>query len=296
MIMKTVDIDYIVPMVFPSDPEWRKVLKKAIGYDDSGDARYRSWGTEELLVRCIRKYMPWVRRIVILLAQQSQVQPWMTGEDIRVVFHREFIPEAYLPTFNSRCIEMFLHRIPDISERFLYANDDMFPLSPMQPAEFFLGDRPIQHMILKDYPDVPNNFQRACMRGLNFVAAEFNIRFTNTWIKNGHSIAPILLSSCLHLWQRGQQQILKSITPFREDCNFNQYIYAWYQYFANVAVDRGEPRRQLLTVHNHTIDDIIAQVRRPDCGVLCINDNERLFDYESYARPLREAIEAKLME
>jgi hypothetical protein len=30
--------------------------------------------------------------------------------------------------------------------------------------------------------------------------------------------------------------------------------------------------------------------------VLCINDNERLFDYESYARPLREAIEAKLME
>jgi hypothetical protein len=34
---------------------------------------------------------------------------------------------------------MFLHRIPGLSERFIYGNDDMFPLSQLEPEDFFRG-------------------------------------------------------------------------------------------------------------------------------------------------------------
>ena len=71
-------IDYVVPMVFPDDPKWRHDYARAYGiYSDDRSAltnvRYRSWGTERLLVQCIRKNLPWVRDIIILLARKSQV-------------------------------------------------------------------------------------------------------------------------------------------------------------------------------------------------------------------------------
>lgn len=302
-------IDYVVPMVFPDDPLWRKDLQRAIGYDDSDDVRYRSWGMEDLLVQCVRRFMPWVRDIIILLAMDSQVKEWMcsaaesqnTEPRLRIVFHRDFIPEEYLPTFNSRAIEMFLHRISGLSECFLYGNDDMIPLSPLRQEEFFALPQPssttllpCQHMFPKDYPDNPNNFQIACMGGLNFVASEFGIHFTNKWIKNGHSIAPILKSSCKHLWQRGQQEILRSISRFREPKNFNQYIYSWYQFFSGQYIDHF-PHAKLMTVRDKSLSEILSVIADPDCGVVCINDHESVNDYQAYALHVRKAIEQKLL-
>ena len=40
--------------------------------------------------------------------------------------HREIIEQEYLPTFNSHVIEANLHKIPNLSEHFIYFNDDVF--------------------------------------------------------------------------------------------------------------------------------------------------------------------------
>lgn len=297
-------IDYVVPMVFPDDKEWQADLRRA-GGDMKGFnlPRYRSWGLEELLIRCVRKYMPWVRNIFILLARESQVQPWMgnmvsgerlavSGPKVRIVFHRDFIPEKYLPTFNSRAMEMFLHRIPGLSERFLYGNDDMIPLSPLAEEDFFFGEWPCQHMTLKDYPQDPNNFQMACMRGLNFVAGHWHQQFKTKWMKNGHSIAPYKRSTCLELWKDGKKEIEESITPFRNPKNFNQYIYAWYQHFSRKYIDHQPPH----AYHSvkDLLSDIIATIERPDCGIVCINDHEAVADITPYAEAIKQAIEKKL--
>ena len=296
-------IDYVVPMVFPDDPQWLRDLRRAVGYDDSDNVRYRSWGTEELLIRCVKKFMPWVRDIIILLSGESQVQGWMeemlatesqaTLPQVRIVFHRDFIPADYLPTFNSRAMEMFLHRIPGLSDCFLYGNDDMFPLSPLSEDDFFIDGKPCIHMTKKVFPDNPNNFQIACMGGMNFVAKEFGKKFVDVWYKNGHSIAPILKSSCEHLWQRGQQEILQSISKFREPKNFNQYIYAWYQFFSGQYIDRP-PHGRLMTIRDKSLNEILTAIADPDCGVVCINDHESVDDYQVYATHVREAIERKL--
>ena len=126
-------IDYVVPMIFPDDLKWRHDYATANGCfrDDRStltNVRYRSWGTEHLLIQCVRKHLPWIRNVVILLARKSQVQPWMLDEiaatrngmpHIRIVFHNEFLPKDVLPTFNSRAIEMYLHNIPDLAPYFL---------------------------------------------------------------------------------------------------------------------------------------------------------------------------------
>ena len=50
-----------------------------------------------------------------------------------------FIPQKYLPTFSSFPIEVNLHRIKGLAERFVYFNDDMFLLKPVKRELFFAG-------------------------------------------------------------------------------------------------------------------------------------------------------------
>ena len=58
------------------------------------------------------------------------------------VDHSDFIPQDYLPTFNSNVIELCLNRINDLSEQFILFNDDMFILRPMEQDEFFKNGLP----------------------------------------------------------------------------------------------------------------------------------------------------------
>ena len=296
-------IDYVVPMVFPDDPQWQRDLRRASrgSWYDASSVRYRSWGTEQLLVQCIRTFLPWVRTIYIILARESQVQPWMvaatksqhTEPRLRLVFHRDFIPTEFLPTFNSRAMEMFLDRIPSLADHFLYANDDMIPVAPLSRDDFFRDGMPCQHMEPKDFPEHPNNFQVACLGGLNFVAEEFGLTFTDKWMKNGHSIAPILKQTCRHLWQRGADRIMASISPFREPKNFNQYIYSWYQHLSGQYVDHT-PVCSLQKAHIDTPAQMAAAILDPQNQIVCINDHEDCPDITAHAALVADAINRRL--
>ena len=83
------------------------------------------------------KYAPWVRTIYIVT--DDQVPDWFKGNDrVKIVSHREIFPDpTVLPVFNSHAIESCLHRIPNLSERFIYFNDDVFLGRPVTPADFF---------------------------------------------------------------------------------------------------------------------------------------------------------------
>ena len=45
-----------------------------------------------------------------------------------------------MPTFNSLAIETMLWRIEGLADRFLYFNDDMMLVGPVEPTDFFLND------------------------------------------------------------------------------------------------------------------------------------------------------------
>lgn len=57
------------------------------------------------------------------------------GLPVRTCAHAEFIPTTHLPTFNSHVIELYLDRIPGISDTFLAANDDFVMLKPTSASD-----------------------------------------------------------------------------------------------------------------------------------------------------------------
>ena len=306
----TQDVDLIIPMVFPQDPVWQAEYQKYRGGKDATQhVRFRSWGTEELLVRCCMKYMPWLRCIHILIAGESQVQGWMkeaavvqqhTQPKVHIVFHKDFIPEDYLPCFSSPCFEMFLHKIPGLSECFIYGNDDMFPLSPLEPEDFFRPAasgtgalRPCVRFSEKAYPNNPNVFKRKCMAQLNMIGKPFGKHYNSTYLKPSHSLAPIMKSVCEEVWRRHGDEITMHLSPLtRTDRSYNHYIYMLQAYFDGQAAEHL-PRERYVGPKTPTarIAKIIAE---PDAGIVCLNDNDGIKDWEKRAAVVREAIRGKL--
>lgn len=126
-------IDVIYTWVDSTDPEWRAERSK---WADRQHIEMQSWGNDERYVnrdelryslRSLCAYAPFVRNVYIVTAGHRPV--WLDSDHsrIRVVSHAEIFPNANdLPTFNSHAIEACLHRIPGLSENFLYFNDDVF--------------------------------------------------------------------------------------------------------------------------------------------------------------------------
>lgn len=119
--------------------------------------------------------------------------------------------------------------------------------------------------------------------------------FTDTWLKNGHGIAPILKETCIDLWKRHPREMEASITPFRDVRNYNQYIYGWEQHLSSNYVWHA-PRRHLVTLRDGRVQDIRDIIAVPDCGIVCINDHENVKDITPYAKAVREAITKKLRQ
>jgi len=72
----------------------------------------------------VEQFAPWVRKIHFVTCGQKP--EWLNADHpkLSLVNHSDYIPQQFLPTFNSSLIEIYLHRIPDLTEHFVYFNDD----------------------------------------------------------------------------------------------------------------------------------------------------------------------------
>lgn len=143
-------IDFVLIWVDSSDPEWQAEFLKYRGAEgDKRVCRFRDMGTLRYWFRGVEKFTPWVNKVYFVTC--GQWPDWLNKEHPKLVCvrHDEFIPAEYLPTFSSHTIELNLHRISNLSERFVYFNDDTFLIGPMQEKDFFLRGLPRDQAILE---------------------------------------------------------------------------------------------------------------------------------------------------
>jgi hypothetical protein len=131
------------------DPKAHTSSAGAARFTDSGEIRY---AVASLLTFC-----PFLRRIHIVTDRQRptvlDLLPDPAGK-IRIVDHTEIYDEHtdLLPVFSSRSIETMIHRIPELANRFLYLNDDIFVGRPMEIIDYFDGDLPVLQGQIKPLP------------------------------------------------------------------------------------------------------------------------------------------------
>ena len=125
--------------VFPVTYVW-KPIALTIDNTDQDFSRNRYADNDELRysLRSVEKFVPWVRKIFIVT--NGQIPNWLNLDHprIQLVTHQEiFTNKTHLPTFSSPAIESHIHRIPGLSKKFIYMNDDVFFGAPVWPDDFF---------------------------------------------------------------------------------------------------------------------------------------------------------------
>lgn len=106
----------------------------------AGPRRYRDNGELRYSLRSLEMHAPWIRKVYLVTNGQAPCWLSLDSRRVELVPHAAIFPDPdHLPTFNSHAIELHLHRIPGLSERFLYFNDDVFLGRPVTLEEFIDG-------------------------------------------------------------------------------------------------------------------------------------------------------------
>jgi hypothetical protein len=145
-------IDAVLPWVDGNDPVLAAKRAPYAGggvlenNDVGGPARYVSRGEIRWTVASMLRFAPFLRKIYIVTDGQDPDLGGMLREhfpdrvdDVVVVDHAVIFRgrEAYLPTFNSNSIDTLVWNIPELSEHFLYTNDDTMLIRPVSVEDFF---------------------------------------------------------------------------------------------------------------------------------------------------------------
>src|SRR5690554_5066730 len=140
-------IDFVVTWVDMNDPKWQRDFSKYSGKINNSKnelsiARFRDYGLLKYWFRGIEKFTPWVRNIHFVTCGQKP--DWLNADHpkLRLVNHEDYIPQEFLPSFNSSVLEIYLHKIPGIADHFVYFNDDSFPINHIPPERFFENGLP----------------------------------------------------------------------------------------------------------------------------------------------------------
>ena len=177
-------IDFVVTWVDDNDETWKAEKEKFLCTSDNltkkdnTNIRYRNWETLRFWFRAVEKFAPWVNKVYFISC--GHVPEWLNTDckKIQVVKHDEYIPKEYLPTFSSHTIENNIWRISDLSEHFVYFNDDIFLTRSVVPSDFFQGGFPKYCAVTK--PIRANNhmcsFDHALWNGLGEIISTVSIR------------------------------------------------------------------------------------------------------------------------
>ena len=151
MVERNTQIDIVIPFYNDSDEVWKNVLYDYMAKertDDrqvTGEERYRDWENLKYWFRCIEENCKWVNKVFLIVASESQIPYWLNRNNpkLRIVLHKEYIPKELLPTFNVMTIENYFCKIKDLSNNYVYCNDDYFFLNPTTEDMFFRNNLPV---------------------------------------------------------------------------------------------------------------------------------------------------------
>lgn len=140
-------IDVVYLWVDGNDPAWRAkrhnaaqrlspAERRSLAPFGNVEGRFRDNDELRYNLRALERFFPSHGHVYVVT--DGQVPSWLHASSrLTVVNHRDLLPGNSLPTFDSGNIESHIHRIPGLSERFFYLNDDVFFGAPVRLDEWF---------------------------------------------------------------------------------------------------------------------------------------------------------------
>ena len=257
-----------------------------------GEERTRDWGFLKYWFRAVENNLPWINKVFFVCQRPSQLPSWLNlnCDKLRVVYHNEFVPEDFLPTFNAFVPQTFIPKISDLSENFIYCDDDMFFLNPISESRFFQDGLP-KHTQKKFWS---SNYGAVGPWGKNLAKnLEVEKDYGSIDIKYAPYHLPIAFnkSTCLYVIDKHWEFIHDSmiVSKFRNPVNI-----APMELYCNVAKRLKKCYFQEDVYNNCKYVDFAHILDLPEQfkrDIVCFNDTETAIEVEYQKNALLEALE-----
>src|SRR5699024_3263386 len=299
-------IDFVIPWVDGQDLEWLREKKK-FSIEISGDKRdirYRDWDNLHYWFRGIEKFTPWINKIHFIT--WGHLPSWLNKEHpkINIVNHKDFIPHEYLPTFSSHVIELNLHRIKGLSDKFVYFNDDTFIIKEMNKSDLLLHDLPCYIAALMPLTATFRNSTASIVANnmevinTNYNKNEVIKKNLSKWFHysykkylvstllmipykhfsaflNQHLPNSFLKKTYVDLWENEFDILDKTCkNKFRNGKDVNQWLFRFTQLAEGKFHPRSPKIGRTFDLTNNNID-VVKAIQNQDYKMICINDNDK---------------------
>jgi hypothetical protein len=233
--------------------------------------------------------MPFIRNVYLVVSHPSQVPQWADQEHLKIVLHSDIIPKEFLPTFNSNTIETHLHRIEGLDEEYLYFNDDLFPVAPCSPEDFFRDGKGV--LGFKKHFLSFGMYKKICKNSDRLARKALGVRTSCSFLRPQHICTAMIRSECEELYDAVKDDILKSLSRTRTAQNVTQYMFLVYQYLKGRMINERISSKHC-SLAMATPEKVEKYILQPERNVLCIND-VRLSEgkYESLKNVIHQSFE-----
>ena len=316
------EIDFVITWVDMNDPAWQAEFSQYSGEKGNtkngvSKARFRDYGFLKYWFRGVEKFAPWVRKIHFVTSGQKP--EWLDAENpkLHLVCHKDYIPEEFLPTYNSVVIERYMHKIPGLADRFVYFNDDFYLINGISTDRFFKNGLPCDIAAFQYNPSwsqwyrtIKNNIR---IINRHFDKREVMARFHDKWFDKSygskacwnyllkpygkfitlcipHNAQPYLKSTFEEVWAAAGKELTEtSANRFRARTDYSPELFRAWQIckgnFEPYNTYRDTKMFPLMMRPKQAVRAIYEQ----SYNLICLNDNAHIRNYEQVMENLKAA-------
>lgn len=217
-MQSTSPVDIVYLWVNGNDAQWRSRRRLAqqrltpacqvdMAIYSNVEGRFRDNDELRHSLRALEQFFPDHGHVYLVTDRQTPT--WLCQHPrLTVVDHCELIPGRSLPTFDSGHIESYIHRIPHLTERYIYFNDDVFLGAPLDLRNWFFEggvfvgwsfDKPVSDEALQSDSTALENACRRSIAWLRDAAASTEMPYEGDFRTFSHAPRPMLKSVMLAL-------------------------------------------------------------------------------------------------
>lgn len=323
------EIDFVITWVDMEDPKWKADFTKYSGKidnttDSMSEARFRDYGLLRYWFRGVEKFAPWVRKIHFVTCGQKP--EWLNANHpkLHLIHHADYIPRQFLPVFSSFLIEIYLHKIPDLKEHFVYFNDDNFIIKNLPRERFFKNGLP-NDIAAFTFNSGIGLWYKCLTNNIRIINRRFDkkeilkrdhdkwfhpsygskIRYTRLMqplkrfvtLRTPHNAHPYLKSTFEEVWEYAEPELTKmSSNRFRSPEDYTQELFRTWQ----ICRSNFNPYNTYQDTKMFPLiikpKQAVEAIRNQSYKLVCINDNAHIRNYEQVMSEIETAFESILPE
>ncbi len=327
--MSKPEVDFVVTWVDMDDPKWKESFSKYTGKIDNtvnekSEARFRDYGLLKYWFRGVEQFAPWVRKVHFVTCGQKP--DWLDENHpkLNLVNHEDFIPKQYLPVFNSNLIEIYMHKIPDLTEHFVYFNDDFFIINHTPKERFFVNSLPNDIAAFRTNFGT-SQFAKMLKNNIRLINKHFDKkevlkRDQDKWyfseygkrgrltrllkhygkfvtLRTPHNAQPFLKQTFEEVWEKCHEELTEMSTHrFRSNNDLTPELFkTWQICRSNFNAYNTYANTKMFPLLIKSKQAIEA-VRNQSYMLVCLNDNVHIRNYDQVMSELKSSFDAIMPE